>query len=664
MREMVTTYTDSAILDQFYNISGTGILQGSKYHGILNSLTPFSTFTLNVMDDKIYEFFILKKNEFKAVIKECVLRYLEVKHADYEDVRNSFRNLKINLVTDNTIPMHHLNAREHEQTVITFDCEVIAVEKEKTYVKKCTGQCPLCFRDTEVKCTFERDLKNLICDNIKCKRHTLKVKKEGLVTDNIQYIYLQQQLSDAKNSTPVTFRAVLIDDMSGTIYVGQKKRITGMYKSVIDQTKPENLNNIVIEVMSAQDLEQRNDDCLTDEEIQKLKNDSKDQDFTYRLTTSFAPLIMGYEDIKFSILLMLAGGYSKVKRNDINLLLVGDPSLAKSELLKECSKVSSKSMYTSGRGASAAGLTIGLVKMENGTQVAQAGVLPLCNDGHACIDEFDKMSTDDRSAMHEGMEQQTVSIAKAGFRMTLPAKTSILAAANPKYGKYDSDSSLIDNVNIPVPLVSRFDMIWLIKDKVDVKEDRAKAEFILDTFTGDDKSNSVYLNRDQLTSYLNHVRSIKPVLTTDVKNKMVEIYQTMRALSTEKDSLGVGIRQLEALARLATAHAKLLFKDKVEISDILAVEKLMKRMFTSLGVDTDKEFSQATLVRTTKESKDQVANRVWGECADDQKHVSLHKFTEKLIETGKYSEIEVDKLVGQWEKNNHIMMVGTKWKKT
>ena len=661
---MVTTYTDSAILDQFYNISGTGILQGSKYYGILNSLTPFSTFTLNVMDDKIYEFFILKKNEFKAVIKECVLRYLEVKHADYEDVRNSFRNLKINLVTDNTIPMHHLNAREHEQTVITFDCEVIAVEKEKTYVKKCTGQCPLCFRDTEVKCTFERDLKNLICDNIKCKRHTLKVKKEGLVTDNIQYIYLQQQLSDAKNSTPVTFRAVLIDDMSGTIYVGQKKRITGMYKSVIDQTKPENLNNIVIEVMSAQDLEQRNDDCLTDEEIQKLKNDSKDQDFTYRLTTSFAPLIMGYEDIKFSILLMLAGGYSKVKRNDINLLLVGDPSLAKSELLKECSKVSSKSMYTSGRGASAAGLTIGLVKMENGTQVAQAGVLPLCNDGHACIDEFDKMSTDDRSAMHEGMEQQTVSIAKAGFRMTLPAKTSILAAANPKYGKYDSDSSLIDNVNIPVPLVSRFDMIWLIKDKVDVKEDRAKAEFILDTFTGDDKSNSVYLNRDQLTSYLNHVRSIKPVLTTDVKNKMVEIYQTMRALSTEKDSLGVGIRQLEALARLATAHAKLLFKDKVEISDILAVEKLMKRMFTSLGVDTDKEFSQATLVRTTKESKDQVANRVWGECADDQKHVSLHKFTEKLIETGKYSEIEVDKLVGQWEKNNHIMMVGTKWKKT
>jgi replicative DNA helicase Mcm len=617
------------------------------------------------MDDKIYEFFILKKEAFKSVIKESILKYLEVKHADYEDVRNSFRNLKINLVTDNTIQMHKLNAREHEQTVVTFDCEVIAIEKEKSYVKKCVGQCPLCFTDQTVQCTFERDIKKLVCDNIKCKKHTLNIKKEGLVTDNIQYIYLQQILSDAKNSTPITFRAVVIDDMSGTIYVGQKKRITGMYKSVIDTTKPDNLNNIIIEIMAEQDLEQKNDTCLTDTELDKLKNDAKDKDFTYKLTTSFAPLIMGYEDIKFSILLMLAGGYSKVKRNDINLLLVGDPSLAKSELLKECSKVSSKSMYTSGRGASAAGLTIGIVKMENGTSVAQAGVLPLCNEGHACIDEFDKMSTDDRSAMHEGMEQQTVSIAKAGFRMTLPAKTSILAAANPKYGKYDIDSSLIDNINIPVPLVSRFDMIWLIRDSVNVKEDYEKATFILDTFTGDDQSNKVYLPRNQLTAYLNHVRVLKPIITTEAKLKMTEIYQSMRALSSKNDSLAIGIRQLEALARLATAHAKLLFKDKVEISDITAVEGLMKRMFISLGVQTDKEFNQAGLMVGAKENKEQLANRVWGECADDKKHVSHHKFIAKLSLTDKFTENDAEKLFGNWEKNNYIAMAGGgKWKKT
>lgn len=666
MRELEITYTDSAVLDQFYNVEGTGILQQKKYYDILNSITPNSTFTLNVMDDRVYEFFTLKKNEFKDVVKEGVFRYLESKYSDSNDVRNSFRNIKINLVSDTTIPMHELNAKNHEQTVVTFDCEIIAVEKEKTYVKKCIGQCPLCFTNQNVSCTYDRELKDLLCNNIKCKKHSLKIQKEGLVTDNIQYIYLQQQLSDSKNSTPVIFKAVVIDEMSGTIYVGQKKRITGMYKSVIDQAKPENINNIVIEVMSAQDLEQKKEDCLSEDELKKLKNDAKDQDFTYKLTTSFAPLIMGYEDIKFSILLMLAGGYSKVKRNDINLLLVGDPSLAKSELLKECSKVSNKSMYTSGRGASAAGLTIGLVKMDNGTQVAQAGVLPLCNEGHACIDEFDKMSTDDRSAMHEGMEQQTVSIAKAGFRMTLPSKTSILAAANPKYGKYDDDSSLIDNVNIPVPLVSRFDMVWLIKDKVDMSDDKAKAEFILDTFTGDDKSNTVYLQRDQLTSYLDHVRGLKPVLTKEVKVKMTEIYQKMRSMSTEKDSLGVGIRQLEALARLATAHAKLLFKDKVELSDITAVEKLMNNMFVSLGVKDEKGYNQNTLTMTAKESKEQTANRIWNECADDDGLVSIIKFTEKLIETGKYNEDDVKKLISKWEGNNYIMIphggLG-KWKK-
>jgi len=661
---METTYTDSAIFDKFYNTNGTGILQKKKYYGILNSLTPYSTFTLNVMDDEIYEWFTMKKEAFKAMIKEAVLRYLESKYNDYTDVRNSFRTLQINLVSDNTIEMHNLNARDHEQTVVTFDCEVIAVEKEKTYVKKCVGQCPLCFTDQNMQCTYERDIKGLICNNIKCKKHTLQIKKEGLVTDNIQYIYLQQLLVDAKNSTPITFRGVLVDDLSGKVYVGQKKRVTGMYKSVIDSTKPENLNNIVIEIMSVQDLEKNNDTCLSEDDLKRLQKESKDQDFTYKLTTSFAPLIMGYEDIKFSILLMLAGGYSKVKRNDINLLLVGDPSLAKSELLKECSKVSSKSMYTSGRGASAAGLTIGIVKMENGTQVAQAGVLPLCNEGHACIDEFDKMSTDDRSAMHEGMEQQTVSIAKAGFRMTLPAKTSILAAANPKYGKYDIDSSLIDNINIPVPLVSRFDMIWLIRDSVNVKEDHDKATFILDTFTGDDKSKETYMPRELLTSYLNHVRTLKPTITIEAKLKMTEIYQNMRALSSNNDSLAVGIRQLEALARLATAHAKLLFKDTVEISDITAVEGLMKRMFTSLGVQTDKEFNQSGLMVGAKENKEQLANRVWGECADDKKHVSHHKFIEKLSSTDKFTETDAEKLFGNWEKNNYIAMAGGgKWKR-
>jgi replicative DNA helicase Mcm len=652
------TYTESALIDVFVNISGTGILQGRKYFDVLNALTPNSTFSLNVMEDGIYKYFLMRQNEFKHIIKQAVLKYLETKYADYTEVRHSFRNLKINLISNDITQMHDLNAKEHEQTTVTFDCEIVAVEKEKSYIKEAKGVCPLCFRTQDVKCDYERDITTIICDNIKCKKHKLTISKDGLVTDNIQYIYVQQILSDAQNSTPVMFRAVAVDELSGKIYVGQKKRITGMYKSVVKLGKEGNIHDIIIEIISVQDLEKKNDVCMTEEEIDKLKKASKEEDFTKKLTNSFAPLIIGYEDIKFSILLMLAGGHSTVKRNDINILLVGDPSLAKSELLKECSKVSNKSMYTSGRGASAAGLTIGIVKMENGTQVAQAGVLPLCNEGHACIDEFDKMNPDDRSAMHEGMEQQTVSIAKAGFRMTLPAKASILAAANPKYGKYDIESSLIDNINIPVPLVSRFDLIWLIRDVVNVDEDSRKAQHVLDTFTGNDMSGTTYLTRDELTSYLNYIREYKPIITVEAKQKLAEIYKTMRQLSVSNDSLAIGVRQLEALARLATAHAKILFKDKVEVSDVLIVEALLKRMFGSLGVNTDNKFSQATFVVGKKENKEQTAHSVWSECMNEKGTVMYENFIKKLSDTPLFDEISAKKLFGNWEQQCVIKLNG------
>ena len=652
------TYTESALIDVFVNISGTGILQGRKYFDVLNSLTPNSTFSLNVMEDGIYKYFLMRQNEFKHVIKQAILKYLETKYADYTEVRHSFRNLKINLISNDITQMHDLNAKEHEQTTVTFDCEIVAVEKEKSYIKEAKGVCPLCFRTQDVKCDYERDITTIICDNIKCKKHKLTVSKDGLVTDNIQYIYVQQLLSDAQNSTPVMFRAVAVDELSGKIYVGQKKRITGMYKSVVKLGKEGNIHDIIIEIISVQDLEKKNDVCMTEEEIDKLKKASKEEGFTDKLTNSFAPLIIGYEDIKFSILLMLAGGYSTVKRNDINILLVGDPSLAKSELLKECSKISNKSMYTSGRGASAAGLTIGIVKMENGTQVAQAGVLPLCNEGHACIDEFDKMNPDDRSAMHEGMEQQTVSIAKAGFRMTLPAKASILAAANPKYGKYDIESSLIDNINIPVPLVSRFDLIWLIRDVVNVDEDSRKAQHVLDTFTGNDMSGTTYLDRDQLTSYLNYIREYQPTITLEAKQKLAEIYKSMRALSVSNDSLAIGVRQLEALARLATAHAKILFKDKVEVSDVLIVEALLKRMFGSLGVNTDNKFSQATFIVGKKENKEQSAHSVWTECMNEKGNVMYEGFIKKLGESPLFDENSAKKLFGNWEQQCVIKLNG------
>jgi replicative DNA helicase Mcm len=647
-------YTESHVVTKLIDI-----FNHRKYSDIISRLRPESTFTLNVMEDNLYEYFTDSKEEFKELVKEAIFSMKNEQYGTKVDVRYDFRNIKINLVSDHVIKMHNLNARDHERNIVTFDCEIIAVEREKSYVKQATGICPQCFKEMDIKSDYDRDITKTICPNMACKNQKVNLDTKNLVTSNIQYVYFQELLSDARNNSPIIMRAVTTDELSGTLFVGQKKRISGMYKSVIGKDKnKDNINEITIEVFSAKDLEKKNDVCLTSEEIQELVKESKRDGFMDDVVGSFAPLIIGYKDIKFSILLMLAGGYSKVKRGDINVLLVGDPSLAKSELLKECSKVSSKSMYTSGRGASAAGLTIGLVKMDNGSMVAQAGVLPLCNEGHACIDEFDKMNPIDRSAMHEGMEQQTVSIAKAGFRMTLPAKTSILAAANPKYGKYDTEMSLIDNIDIPVPLVSRFDLIWLIRDKVDKSQDIIKAEHVLETFTGEDMTNKVFLDRNKLTSYINFVKEIKPTISDEAKAKLSEIYQKMRSLSAGNDSLAVGVRQLEALARLSTAHAKMMFKNEVDETDVMVVEGLLKSMYESLGVKMDSGFTQATLVMGKKETKEQTATRVWKECENEGKSVKYSDFIKKLSETGLYDESSAKSLFAQWEMKCMIKLNG------
>jgi replicative DNA helicase Mcm len=339
--------------------------------------------------------------------------------------------------------------------------------------------------------------------------------------------------------------------------------------------------------------------------------------------------------------------------------------MAKSELLKFGNKVTDKSMYTSGKGSSAAGLTIGLVKMENGNHVAQAGVLPLCSGGFAFIDEFDKMSHDDRSALHEGMEQQTVSIAKAGFRMTLPAKTPILAAANPKYGKYDTTQTILDNIDIPIPLISRFDMIWLIRDTVDEKSDEEKAKFILDTFTGDVKMRTDIFDEQKLRSFVNHVRTIEPVMTDEVKVRLAEIYKNMRKASNNNNGIAIGTRQLEALVRLTSAHAKLLMKTETDISDVECVEGLFNSMFKEFGIDIKQgSFNQNVFYTSSKMTKQQLFDHVWGECKDHEGNVMYGNFVKKLTENDKFDEKSAKVYFDNMERQCIIKHVGgNKWKK-
>ena len=252
-----------------------------------------------------------------------------------------FKDVKVRVMVEPTELLHNINPRDHENTIVTFDCEVIAVEREKTYIKSCDAFCPVCGADYALKANEDKKIPNIFCERARCKKAKLVTKKTNLVTDNIQTIYLQEPMSLAKNGSPVIRKGILSGNLSGKIFIGQKKRITGIFKSEIDLKT--NVNEINIDVISEEDLEEKVTMDLSFDKINDYKQMARDENsFITKLVDSFSPFIIGYDEIKLSILLMLVGGHSSVKREDINILLVGDPSMAKSELLKVAHKITDR----------------------------------------------------------------------------------------------------------------------------------------------------------------------------------------------------------------------------------------------------------------------------------------------------------------------------------
>jgi len=271
------------------------------------------------------------------------------------------------------------------------------------------------------------------------------------------------------------------------------------------------------------------------------------------------------------------------------------------------------------------------------------------------------MRTEDRSSMHEVMEQGTCSIAKAGVNLTLEAKCSVLAAANPKYGKYDEDLTIADNINLPPALLSRFDIIWLITDKVDTIQDLAKAQHILKSFRGQTRLSTVSYSEKELMGYLNYIRDLKPTLDDETAKQIQKFYQKMRTTSNnDKDSLPVGIRQLESIIRMSQAHAKLHFRNKVTEDDIEKVFSLLEDSYKSFGKSlTEDDWMNADITgyTTTTMTKEKLANTIWNKLSDKTKEENVYMpiFTKELAKTDKFDIIDAQKWFLQWEQEGVVL---------
>lgn len=328
-------------------------------------------------------------------------------------------------------------------------------------------------------------------------------------------------------------------------------------------------------------------------------------DFLNKLSSSIAPEIYGHDNLKKALLLLLVGGVDKAAsgmkiRGNINICLMGDPGVAKSQLLGFIDRLAPRSQYTTGRGSSGVGLTAAVLKDPITNElILEGGALVLADEGICCIDEFDKMLDADRTAIHEVMEQQTVSIAKAGIMTTLNARVSILAAANPVWGRYDIRRSITDNLNLPPALLSRFDLLWLIRDQPEKQKDLSLASHITNIHqnpTEPQLHDADAIDMKVMRRYINLCKLKNPIVPEQLDERLIRIYLDIRSRRRTKssdDTLFTSPRCMLAIIRLATAFARLRLADAVEEADIDAAVHLYNCSRDSIENPKDTEQSVA-----------------------------------------------------------------------
>ncbi|XP_033744661.1 DNA replication licensing factor mcm2-like isoform X1 [Pecten maximus] len=582
IRQMVEANKESLIID--YNMLAS-VEQVLAYF-----LPEAPTEMLQNFDEAAKEVVLSMYPNYEKIVKEIHVRIGELPLI--EELR-SLRQLHLNQLIRTSGVVTSSTGVLPQLSVIKYDCNKCNFilgpfyQSQNNEVKP--GSCPEC----QSTGPFE-------------------INMEQTIYKNYQRITLQESPGKVPaGRLPRSKDAILLDDQVDMCKPGDEIELTGIYHNNYDGSL--NIANgfpVFATVIQANHITKKDDkmaaSCLTDEDIKAIIQLSKDERIGERIFASIAPSIYGHEDIKRALALSIFGGEPKNPggkhkvRGDINVLCCGDPGTAKSQFLKYVEKTAPRVVFTTGQGASAVGLTAYVQRNPISKEwTLEAGALVLADKGICVIDEFDKMNDADRTSIHEAMEQQTISISKAGIVTSLQARCAVIAAANPIGGRYDPSLTFSENVDLTEPIVSRFDILCVVRDTVDPIQDERLARFVTGSHIKH-HPDAGETQADENLNLLNTSSSVDPVPQELVKkyityckekvhpklhqmdqDKIAKMYAELRRESMSTGSIPITVRHIESMIRMAEAHAKMHLRDYVNEDDVNMAIRIMLESFIS-----------------------------------------------------------------------------------